>query len=80
MNSVILTGQLICHGDDETAIVAELLPRHVELTLSEPGCISFKVEQSGNPWVWDVSECFKDARSFELHQHVKKPASFWRCG
>ncbi len=76
MNNIILTGQLICQNDDETAVVTELLPRHLELTLAESGCISFAVEQSDNPWVWDVSESFQDARSFELHQ-ARVKASEW---
>ncbi|MHA7175951.1 putative quinol monooxygenase [Arthrobacter sp. Sr24] len=76
MNNIILTGQLICQDDAETALVKKFLPRHVELTLAESGCISFAVQQSVNPWVWDVSECFEDARSFELHQ-ARVKASEW---
>ncbi|WP_343317376.1 antibiotic biosynthesis monooxygenase [Arthrobacter sp. TMP15] len=76
MNNIILTGQLICQSDHETAVVTEFLPRHLELTLAGSGCISFAVEQSDNPWVWDVSESFQDARSFELHQ-ARVKASDW---
>jgi quinol monooxygenase YgiN len=76
VNNIILTGQLICQGDDEIAVVTEFLPRHVELTRAEPGCISFEVNQTGDPRVWDVSECFQDARSFELHQ-ARVKASQW---
>ncbi|MDO5751995.1 putative quinol monooxygenase [Arthrobacter sp.] len=76
MNNTILTGQLICHSDDEVSAVSAFLPHHIELTLAEPGCISFSVEQSDNPRVWDVSECFQDAPSFELHQ-ARAKASEW---
>lgn len=76
MNNIILTGQLICQSGDETAVVTEFLPRHLDLTLAESGCISFEVEQSDNPWVWDVTESFQDARSFELH-HARVKASEW---
>ena len=55
MNNIILIGQLICQSDDKSVVVTEFLPRHLELTLAESGRISFEVEQSDNPWVWDVS-------------------------
>jgi quinol monooxygenase YgiN len=76
VNNIVLTGQLICQGDGEITVVTEFLPRHIELTRAEPGCISFEVRQSDNPSVWDVSECFKDARSFERHQ-ARVKASEW---
>lgn len=79
MSHIILTGHLICRGDDETATVTDLLPRHTELTLAESGCISFEVKQSDDPWIWDVSECFKDARSFELHQARVKDSEWGRA-
>ncbi|PYI64397.1 antibiotic biosynthesis monooxygenase [Arthrobacter livingstonensis] len=71
-----MTGQLICQDDDEFAVVMDFLPRHIELTLAEPGCISFDVEQCRDSWVWDVSECFQDAHSSELHQ-ARVRASEW---
>lgn len=76
MKPITLTGQLICQGNDETAVVSEFLPRHIELTLAESGCISFSVEQSEDPWVWNVSERFQDASAFELHQ-ARVKASDW---
>lgn len=76
VNNVFLTGLLICQSDGETAIVAEFLPRHLELTRAEPGCISFEVSPTGDPLVWDVAECFQNADSFELHQ-ARVRASEW---
>ena len=76
MKNITLTGQLICGGNDELAAVQELLPRHLELTRAEAGCISFSVEQSDDPWVWTVSERFHDASSFEFHQ-ARVKASDW---
>ncbi|MHA7306013.1 putative quinol monooxygenase [Arthrobacter sp. TMN-49] len=76
MNNIIVTGQLICQGDDETAVVSEFLPRHIQLTRAEPGCISFDVNPTGDPQVWEVSECFQDAQSFERHQ-ARVKASAW---
>lgn len=68
MNNTVLTGQLICKGEEQLAAVVENLPRHLELTRAEPGCVSFEVMQTLDPMVWDVSERFEDASSFELHQ------------
>ncbi|ALO67075.1 antibiotic biosynthesis monooxygenase [Arthrobacter alpinus] len=76
MNNTVLTGQLICEGEEQLAAVVVHLPRHLELTRAEPGCLSFEVTQTPDPMVWDVSERFEDARSFALHQ-VRASASEW---
>lgn len=62
MNNIFLTGQLICHDVDEIAIVVEFLPKHIELTRAELGCVFFEVNQTDDPMVWDVAECFRDAK------------------
>lgn len=76
MNNIELTGQLICAGEDQLAVVAAHLPRHIELTRAEPGCLSFEVEQTDDPFVWEVSERFEDSGSFERHQ-MRVKASEW---
>lgn len=76
MKTINLTGQLICQGDDEIAVVAGLIPRHIELTRAELGCISFEVNQTDDPRVWDVTESFQDADSFHLHQ-ARVKANEW---
>lgn len=76
VSSIELTGQLICRDEEQIAVVAEFLPRHIELTRAEPGCISFEVNQAGDPLVWDVAERFHDADSFHLHQ-ARVKASEW---
>ncbi|MGO2542936.1 MAG: putative quinol monooxygenase [Specibacter sp.] len=76
MNHIELSGQLFCAGEDQLAAVEELLPRHIELTRAEPGCLSFEVEQTDDPFVWEVSERFMDAGSFERHQ-MRVKASEW---
>ncbi|WP_222432189.1 putative quinol monooxygenase [Leekyejoonella antrihumi] len=68
MNRVHLTGLLVCHGDDEVAVVTEHLARHVALTRAEEGCISFDVTRSDDPLVWRVDEWFRDAAAFASHQ------------
>lgn len=76
MTEVRLSGQLVCQDLDEAAIVVEHLARHVELTLAEPGCVSFKVNATEDPWVWQVDELFYDAASFRAHQD-RVAASEW---
>ncbi|MDT8855975.1 antibiotic biosynthesis monooxygenase [Paracoccaceae bacterium Fryx2] len=73
---IVLTGRLICADAAEAALVAEHLPRHVALTLAEPGCISFTVVQTADPLVWQVDECFTDRAAFEAHQ-ARTRASMW---
>ncbi|WP_261781637.1 VOC family protein [Rhodococcus sp. BP-332] len=65
---VHLSGQLVCRDDAELAVVSECLPRHVELTRAELGCVSFDVHQSGDPLVWLVDEYFTDDDAFARHQ------------
>lgn len=76
VKNINLTGQLMCQNDDEIAVVTEFLPRHIELTRAEPGCISFEVNPTDNPQVWAVDECFQNADSFALHQ-TRVKASEW---
>lgn len=68
MNAVVLTGRLLCASADEAAVVARELPRHVELTRAEPGCLSFEVEPTDDPLVWSVAERFVDRAAFAAHQ------------
>lgn len=79
MDHIFLTGQLICQGEYETLIVTEFLPRHVELTRAELGCISFEVNPTDDPLVWEVSECFQDAVSFEAHQARVRSSDWGRA-
>ena len=49
-------------------MVRRHLPRHVELTRAEPGCLRFDVESSSDPLVWTVFEEFVDRAAFDAHQ------------
>lgn len=71
-----LEGLLVCHDDAEAALVAELLPTHLALTLAEPGCLSFAVRPTDDPLIWSVSERFSTAESFQAHQ-ARVSASEW---
>lgn len=68
MESVRLTGQLLCSDHGQAAIVVQFLPLHLGLTRAEEGCISFTVTPTLDPLVWQVDEHFRDAVSFRAHQ------------
>lgn len=65
---VILSGHIIV-PDKDLGIVLAALPTHIELSLSEPGCLVFEVTQRpDNPTVFDVYEEFVDRSAFDNHQ------------
>ena len=68
MSAVELEGRLICESVEEMGVVLRHLPRHIELTLWEPGCLRFEVEQSDDGLVWIVSEKFESQAAFGRHQ------------
>ncbi|MDY0828466.1 antibiotic biosynthesis monooxygenase [Microbacterium sp. BG28] len=76
MPRIQLTGILICANDEQAAIVATQLRRHIELTRAEAGCIRFDVTPTNDPLVWDVAELFATAEAFRVHQE-RVAASEW---
>ncbi|MDR6199844.1 quinol monooxygenase YgiN [Microbacterium sp. SORGH_AS428] len=76
MPRIQLTGILICANDEQAAIVATQLPRHIELTRAEAGCIRFDVTPTDDPLVWDVAELFATEDAFRAHQE-RVAASEW---
>jgi quinol monooxygenase YgiN len=76
MPRIQLTGILICANEEQAAIVATHLPRHIELTRAEAGCIRFDVTSTPDALVWDVAELFATADAFRAHQE-RVAASEW---
>lgn len=52
------------------------LPRHIQLTHAEPGCLSFDVQPTDDPFEWIVAERFADQAAFSAHQ-ARVRASEW---
>ncbi len=77
--TVRLTGRLICASAADLEHVRALLPRHVELTRAEPGCVSFEVTATDDPMVWQVDEEFTDPQAFAAHQ-ARVADSAWGRG
>ena len=73
---VRLSGLLVCASAAEAELVERYLPRHVELTRSEPACLSFDVTPTSDPLVWQVEELFADEAGFADHQE-RAAASEW---
>jgi quinol monooxygenase YgiN len=62
---------------DRREDVLSALPKHVELTLAEPGCLKFEVVESTEiAGRLLVSEIFVDQAAFEAHQ-TRNRASDW---
>ncbi|UTW45602.1 antibiotic biosynthesis monooxygenase [bacterium SCSIO 12696] len=76
MPKIILQGHIVVPETDLPEVEAEL-PRHIELTKAEKGCLDFQVTQSlENKRIFTVYEEFIDRAAFEYHQQrVKK--SYW---
>ncbi|MFC6146292.1 putative quinol monooxygenase [Corynebacterium nasicanis] len=63
-----LSGELICASAEEAQIVERHLPRHIELSRAEPGCLHFEVLPTPGGRVWTVRERFADGAAFGAHQ------------
>lgn len=73
---VRLKGQMICVTAQESAAVQANVAEHIRLTLAEPGCLSFEVEPTDDPMVWEVMETFRTMADFHSHQ-VRTRDSVW---
>ena len=73
---VTLSGTLNCANEEEAARVRAALDKHIALTRSEAGCISFEVTPTEDPLVWSVEEEFIDPAAFEAHQ-ARASTSDW---
>ena len=79
MTKVHLQGRLVCRDEQEAALVTTHLPRHVELTRAETGCISFTVTPTADPLVWSVDKVFHDAAAFRRHQDRVRASEWGRA-
>lgn len=63
-----LSGRLVCMTEGERETVLTHRPAHVAATLAEPGCLSFTIDDTDDPMVFDVRESFRDRAAFDAHQ------------
>lgn len=79
MSAIELKGLLICENDEEVETVSRYLPRHIELTRGEAGCLHFEVVQTEDPLVWSVAERFADQSAFDAHQKRVRVSDWGRA-
>lgn len=77
LGQVRVSGRLICGSARDVAIIRANLPAPMRLTRAEPGCLSFEVQQSDDPLIWCVNECFADQAAFEGHQARTRASEWW---
>jgi len=76
LSKIILQGHIIV-PKDELPHVQAALPKHIELTQQETGCLVFKVTQDlENNEQFNVYEEFSDRKSFESHQDRVKSSNW----
>jgi quinol monooxygenase YgiN len=73
---IIVTGKLSCATPEDAALVAAKLPEHIRLSRAEPGCLTFNVNPTMDPLIWQLDESFVDRPAFEAHQ-ARTRASAW---
>jgi quinol monooxygenase YgiN len=75
-NKIYLSGYLDVPAERWDAVM-DALPKHIELTMAEAGCISFDVKpcpDTANRLL--VAEAFEDQAAFDFHQ-ARNKASVW---
>ena len=76
MKKVTLKGYVLVPEKDLSGVMAEL-PKHIELTLKEKGCLVFQVTQdSEDKNRLNVYEEFIDREAFDFHQ-ARAKSSNW---
>ncbi len=71
-----LRGQLRCLTPEDAAAVAAFAPDHIRLSRAEPGCLSFDLDPTDSPMIWELMETFRDRAAFDAHQ-ARTRASPW---
>jgi len=73
---VRLAGEMVCSTAERAEIVDRLLPRYIEETRAEPGCLQCDVWPVIGEPVWTVEERFVDGAAYGAHQR-RVAASDW---
>lgn len=63
-----LSGRLVCVTEDERLAVLRHRAAHEAATRAEPGCLTFSIDDTDDPMVFDVMESFRDRAAFDAHQ------------
>ena len=71
-----LSGRLVCMTEEERAAVLLHRPAYEAATRAEPGCLSFSIDTTDDPMIFDVVESFRDRAAFDAHQ-TRTRDSLW---
>jgi quinol monooxygenase YgiN len=71
-----VTGTLTCTTTADAEIVHRYLTDHIALSRAEPGCLTFNVDPTKDPLVWQLDETFVDEPAFAAPQ-ARTKASAW---
>jgi quinol monooxygenase YgiN len=63
-------------SEAERAAVLAHRAAHVAATRAESGCLSFTIDDTDDPMVFDVMESFRDRAAFDAHQ-ARTRGSAW---
>ncbi len=63
-----LSGRLVCMTQAEREAVLAHRAAHVAATRAEAGCLSFRIDDTDDPLIFDVIESFADRAAFDAHQ------------
>lgn len=72
-----LSGRLLCLSDAERDAVLAHRAAHIAATRAEPGCLSFTIDETDDPMVFDVAESFRDRVAFDAHQSRTRDSAWF---
>lgn len=76
--NIVISGTLTCTPEDLDMVLVESA-EHVRLTLAEPGCISFSIDQSQeDPHTFIIRERFVDQAAFDIHTVRTRTSQWWK--
>lgn len=79
MNKIILQGYVEVSNSDLDAVMSAL-PKHIELSRQETGCLKFEVERDSSiPNRFNVYEEFISQEAFDAHQLRVKQSEWWQA-
>lgn len=64
-------------ADAERDAVLAHRAAHEAATRAEAGCISFRIDDTDDPMIFDVTESFRDRAAFDAHQSRTRDSAWF---
>lgn len=71
-----LSGRLVCMTDTERDAVRTHRAAYLAATRAESGCLTVSIDDTDDPMIFDMAECFRDRATFDAHQ-IRTRDSAW---